>query len=400
MNYYIISAVNLNLVMLGGLVFMQLGIWDNDIVELTDDNQDYLTKQLITYLGNKRALLNFIGEGVEIVKRKLNKQKISSFDVFSGSGIVSRFLKKYSDLLIVNDLEKYAEIISRCYLTNKSDFDEDLYDYWFEYLSSNLEKGLREDGFINELYAPKDLNAIKEGERCFYTPRNAKYLDTALFYIQDIPEELRHFFIAPLLSEASIHANTSGVFKGFYKNSKTGRGQFGGNNRDALSRILGEIHIQKPIFSRFESLVKIYRGDSNDVVKSVEEVDVAYIDPPYNQHPYGSNYFMLNLIAEYNRPENLSLVSGIPSNWNRSLYNKQQHAYDALKELIMNIKAKFLLISFNSEGFITLENMLELLSSVGKTSVLETKYNTFRGSRNLANRDLHVKEYLYLVEKH
>jgi adenine-specific DNA-methyltransferase len=132
----------------------------------------------------------------------------------------------------------------------------------------------------------------------------------------------------------------------------------------------------------------------------VEEVDVAYIDPPYNQHPYGSNYFMLNLIAEYNRPENLSLVSGIPSNWNRSLYNKQQHAYDALKELIMNIKAKFLLISFNSEGFITLENMLELLSSVGKTSVLETKYNTFRGSRNLANRDLHVKEYLYLVEKH
>ena len=29
---------------------------------------------------------------------------------------------------------------------------------------------------------------------------------------------------------------------------------------------------------------------------------------------------------------------------------------------------------------------------------MEKEYNTFRGSRNLNNRDIHVKEYLYLVE--
>ena len=73
--------------------------------------------------------------------------------------------------------------------------------------------------------------------------------------------------------------------------------------------------------------------------------------------------------------------------------------FRSLQELIETIKAKFLLISFNSEGFIRLEEMLSLLSSVGKTQVLETTYNTFRGSRNLANRNIHVKEYLYLVEK-
>ena len=126
---------------------------------------------------------------------------------------------------------------------------------------------------------------------------------------------------------------------------------------------------------------------------------MAYIDPPYNQHPYGSNYFMLNLIAQYRRPEETSVVSGIPKDWNRSPYNKPHAAHAALQELIETIKAKFLLISFNSEGFIRLEEMLSLLSSVGKTQVLETTYNTFRGSRNLANRNIHVKEYLYLVEK-
>lgn len=378
---------------------MEGGERDEVMDAMTEESQDFLTQQLITYIGNKRALLGFIGEGLEIVKRRLDKGRVHSFDVFSGSGIVSRFLKKYSERLVVNDLEAYAEVINSCYLTNRSEFDEALFTHWFEYLSAHLEGELVADGFINELYAPKEMAAIGAGERCFFTPRNARYLDTALRLVEDVPQGLRHFFIAPLLSEASIHANTAGVFKGFYKNRRTGLGQFGGTNQDALVRILGDITIQRPVLSRFDSAVEIYRGDSNAIVREVEEVDVAYIDPPYNQHPYGSNYFMLNLIAEYRRPEETSAVSGIPKDWNRSSYNKPQAAYDALEELIEMIKAKFLLISFNSEGFISLDEMLTLLSSIGKTQVLETRYNTFRGSRNLANRNIHVKEYLYLVER-
>jgi len=378
---------------------MQIRERDDEGAAVGEESQEFLTTQLITYLGNKRALLAFIGEGLEIVKRRLNKGRVTSFDVFSGSGIVSRFLKKYSEHLVVNDLEGYSEIINRCYLTNRSEFDQELFDHWFAHLSSHLEGELVADGFINELYAPKQMGAIGAGERCFFTPRNARYLDTALPLIQEMPEELHPFFIAPLLSEASIHANTAGVFKGFYKNRHTGLGQFGGTNQDALARILGDITIQRPVLSRFDSVVEIFRCDANAIVGDVEEVDVAHIDPPYNQHPYGSNYFMLNLIAQYRRPEETSVVSGIPKDWNRSPYNKPHAAHAALQELIETIKAKFLLISFNSEGFIRLEEMLSLLSSVGKTQVLETTYNTFRGSRNLANRNIHVKEYLYLVEK-
>jgi adenine-specific DNA-methyltransferase len=128
-------------------------------------------------------------------------------------------------------------------------------------------------------------------------------------------------------------------------------------------------------------------------------MDLAYIDPPYNQHPYGSNYFMLNLIVDYIEPQNVSRISGIPDNWNRSFYNKKAYAYNTFKELIERIKAKFLLISFNSEGFITHNEMINLLKRIGKLEILETKYNVFRGSRNLKNREIHIKEYLYLVEK-
>ena len=209
----------------------------------------------------------------------------------------------------------------------------------------------------------------------------------------------KKYFLAPLLSEASIHANTSGVFKGFYKNKETGIGQFGGLNRDALFRIMGNIQLPFPIFSNFNCETIISSGDSNKVIKNLPEVDLAYLDPPYNQHPYGSNYFMLNLILDYKYPENTSKISGIPGNWNRSNYNKSQKALQSLTELVGGIKAKYVLISFNSEGFITIEQMKEMLKKLGKLQVLETKYNTFRGSRNLNSREIHVKEYLYLLEK-
>jgi adenine-specific DNA-methyltransferase len=262
-----------------------------------------------------------------------------------------------------------------------------------------LEEEKLKTGFIAKLYAPRSKNVIRKSDRAFYTYRNACYIDTARKYIEKIPYEYKNYFLAPLLSEASVHSNTSGVFKGFYKDSQTGVGKFGGNNEDALKRILGKISVPFPIFSNFECEYEVHKGDSNIIIDAIEEVDLAYIDPPYNQHPYGSNYFMLNLIIDYIEPQNISNVSGIPDNWNRSFYNKRAYAYDSFKKLAENINAKFLLISFNSEGFIKHNEMVNLLKKLGKVEILETKYNTFKGSRNLRNRNIHIKEYLYLVEK-
>lgn len=363
------------------------------------ENPRYLTEQLVTYIGNKRALLGFIGNALDLVKTRLGKEKITSFDVFSGSGIVSRYLKKHSSLIVANDLERYAEIINRCYLANRDDVDLDALADAYRTLTEKLESETHEAGLISALYAPADDSAIRAGERVFYTTRNARYLDAARRLIAELPEEMQPFFLAPLISEASIHANTSGVFKGFYKNSHTGIGQFGGRKGDALARIRGDITLPFPVFSNYRCDSLILSGDANFVCGTAPEVDVAYLDPPYNQHPYGSNYFMLNLLAEYRKPEAMSPVSGIPADWNRSAYNRRKDATSALSSLAEKVRAKFLVVSFNSEGFIERTEMEKILSRIGKTETLETEYNTFRGCRNLSARDLHVKEYLYLVEK-
>ncbi len=362
-----------------------------------EENPDFLSKQLITYIGNKRALLPFIGKGLERVKTRLGKSRLRCFDVFSGSGVVTRFLKQHSQELYANDLEAYSRVINRCYLTNREEFKKGEFDQVFQEITRRLEDEPLRGGLIAELYAPQDDQRIGKGERAFYTPRNARYIDTARALIGQVDEGFRDYLLAPLLSEASIHANTSGVFKGFYKNPETGVGQFGGHNRDAQKRIMGNIELPYPLFSNFSCPCTVLQGDANQV--QVPELDLAYLDPPYNQHPYGSNYFMLNTILNYQRPSSISAVSGIPTDWNRSRYNKKAEAYAALADLVEGLKAKFLLLSFNSDGFIAQEEMVELLSAHGRVETLETRYNTFRGSRNLAGRAIHVKEYLYLLEK-
>lgn len=382
------------------------------------ENTQYLTEQLITYIGNKRSLLPFIKQGVEIVQKELNKEFLHCFDVFSGSGIVSRFLKSYASSITTNDLETYAKIISSCYLSNKSsiNFDE------LEKIHSELVKSTTNEistcelnnscpGFVSELYAPKDEDNVQFGERCFYTPYNAKYIDIIRQKITDeVPAELQKFFIAPLLSEVSVHANTAGIFKGFYKNSRTGKGQFGGNGKNALERIKGKIELPLPIFSNFECPSYIFQEDANTLILDEmlynhlpeKEFDLAYIDPPYNQHPYGSNYFMLNLIANYQRPdcEKISRVSGIPKDWNRSSFNKKRVAAESFTNLVSSLRAKYLMVSFNSEGYISKNEMINILEKVGTVTVLDISYNAFKGSRNLKNRDIYVSEYLFIVKKH
>ena len=389
------------------------------------ENLDFLQNQLITYIGNKRSLLPFINQGIKQVKKALGKDKLSFLDLFSGSGIVSRFFKQHANFIASNDLEKYSYIINGCYLTDKTDELESKLQPLYKKLTDNIElriHSLEKDrtsgnfkapGFISELYAPKELNSIKASDRCFYTPYNANYIDIARQEINKIiPDDLQKYFIAPLLSEASIHTNTAGIFKGFYKNSKTKTGQFGGDGKNALSRILGNIKLFYPVFSNFGCQFKVFNEDANSLVlkpelydfynKNQDEIfDLAYLDPPYNQHPYGSNYFMLNLIANYIRPETekISRVSGIPNNWNRSAYNKKRQVAQTFKELVQNIRAAFVLISFNSEGFISKDEMMQLMEECGTVTRLEASYNTFRGSRNLSGRSIHVKEYLFLVDK-
>ncbi len=374
----------------------QLSLWDDDHVV---EDPDYLSRQLITYIGNKRALLKYIGVALDRVKKRLGKNRLRVADLFSGSGVVSRYMKAHASFLASNDIEDYAAVISHCYLRNRSEVDVCALSEIVSELNVKVMSETFPIGFIEEMYAPRDETNITKDDRVFYTRDNARRIDNYRRLIDQVPREMRNLLLGPLLSEASIHANTAGVFKGFYKNRHTGVGQFGGSGSDALTRILGRITLEVPVLSLFECDYQVFQEDANMLAQQLHGLDLAYIDPPYNQHPYGSNYFMLNLIVRYQRPTRVSRVSGIPCDWQRSGYNVRNKALPLLKELLTNIDASFLLVSFNNEGFIPPDTMRSMLGEIGKVEVIELPYNAFRGSRNFNHRSVHVTEYLFLVER-
>ena len=374
-------------------------IEQDDATAAGTEDPEYLSRQLITYIGNKRALLGQIGGAVEEVKRRLGRGRLRILDAFSGSGVVSRYFKAHAELLISNDLQRYAAVTGRCYLRNRTTVDLKELSRVVADLNARVDTEQLPRGFIEELYSPADESHITGADRVFYTRRNARRLDNYRRLIDTQPPDMRDMLLGPLLSRASVHANTAGVFKGFYKDRRTGVGRFGGSGGDALVRITGEIRLDVPVLSRFECEYMVLQEDANAAAKRLKGLDLVYVDPPYNQHPYGSNYFMLDLLVRYERPERVSRVSGIPPDWQRSGYNVRARSLPLLRELMETVDAPFLLVSFNNEGFISTDEMRGMLDAMGSVDVVETRYNAFRGSRNFDNRPIHVTEQLYLVER-
>lgn len=359
--------------------------------------KEYLSSQIITYIGNKRKLVKDIESEVINIKELLGRN-LSSFDGFSGSGIVSRMFKYHSDVLIVNDMERYSYIINQCYLSNPTNEKREMINKYIDELNS-LDYNV--EGVICKNYAPKDTKDIKDGERAFYTRENSLIIDTIRKKIDEYPEEYFPFLIAPLLVKASINTNTSGVFKGFHK--KKGIGHFGGKDEvNTESRIVKKIVLDKPIYSEQEHKCSVIHcnQDINDLIFETPEVDVAYLDPPYNQHPYSSNYFMLNTILNNEDKDNLSKVSGIPDDWQRSNYNYKKKAHDSMEELLKNIRASYIIMSYSDEGIISKEELIEIFEGLEYDWTLkEIEYQTYRGSRNLKDRNNKVTEYLWVLHK-
>ena len=362
----------------------------------------FIHQKMITYLGNKRKLIPEIESILQEVCQTLKKKKLNLFDGFAGSSVVSRLFTKYANHLYSNDLELYSLIMNQCFIIQPKDFQIKMIQHHIKTMNQLAEKGPYKEGVICKLYAPKDTENIQKGERCFYTRENALIIDTLRDYITNhVESHLFSYCITPLLIQASIHVNTSGVFLGFHKNKKTGLGQWGGTAENDLQRIKGPIKLEMPCWSTLKYQPHISQKDTNILIDEIPPIfDLIYLDPPYNMHGYSNNYFMFNVIIENKEPKQISDVSGIPTNWNRSLYNYKKSALTAMESLLQKSleKSKYVLLSYNNEGIIQEEEWEELLD-IYQVKKYEVKYDTYKGGRNLKERENKVIERMYLIQK-
>jgi len=368
----------------------------------------YFRDQLLTYLGNKRKLIDhFI---------HLFQQQPSGFtflDGFCGSGIISRVAKSYAGKIYANDWEYYAYCINACYLSNPTSSDRSMIESWIDQMNESVEKKSHEasspSSFIYGNYTAHNDDNIHRHERVFFTAENGRRIDRYRQYIEDrIPNPYKMYLLGPLLIECGKKNNTCGYFNSFY--TYQGIGKLGGKNGNDLQRICQPIHIPYPIFSSLQPEVVVTQQDINQYVRTISNphqwVDIAYFDPPYNKHPYGTFYFLLNVIAEFKTDSPLPTnYRGQSNDWKRSPYNSVSKSSRAMEDLIQHTYAKQIWVSYHNHGILSPSTMESILRRYGRLEIQTFPHKTYnrltgQGDKFRQKKKEPVIEYLYILHRH
>ena len=366
-------------------------------------NENFLKKQIITYMGNKRKFVTIISKIVDDVKQELNNKDLVLADGFSGSGIIARLFKIKAVSLHVNDIAGYSETLNKCYLSTPTTKQQKR----IEKLIAKANKfAYSEDTSFNskwiQLHWAPSGNITKD-QRVYYTEKNGKLIDRYRSFINSLAENDKPFILAPLLVEASIHNNTNGQFSAFYKDEH-GVGKFGGKKEVDIKRITTSIKLPLPIFSPSPCNVNVSRMDTNQWIKDIPEVDLVYYDPPYNKHPYSIYFFMLDIINDWNLDIDIPNSNrGQPKTWFKSPYNSFTNAKSAFEDLIKHTKSKFILLSYNNGGIIPLPELEVILERYGKLMKIPVEHKTYHKLQGIASykrkKDYKdVKEFLWLLD--
>lgn len=367
----------------------------------------YYTSQILTYMGNKRKFINKLENIIRYVEAVEKKEENSLVigEGFSGSGILSRLFKNNSKKFFVNDIAGYAKTLNLCYLSNPTETNKkiiynliDQANYFVDNSEEEYEK------FVSKHWSFSESCSNKKEKRLFYSFENALRIDKYMHFINTkIHKSNRHFLLAPLLVECSIHNNTNGQFSAFYKD-ENGIGKLGGKKEVDLKRITKQIRLPYPMFSSNRSQKKVFQMDTNEWVKQLDEVDIMYYDPPYNKHPYNIYYFLIDIINNWDTSINIPKTNrGQPKNWEKSGYNSIKKAKKTFTELIENTKAKWIVLSYNDKGIIPIKDIDEILNSKGEVQKIPIEYLVYNKLKGIASYkrtgvNEKVSEFIWLVK--
>src|SRR3990170_1023071 len=215
----------------------------------------------MNYIGSKLSLLEFLEESINKV---VDKNCDTFCDLFAGTGIVGSYFKRKGYKIIANDIQYYSYVLNRHYIGNHKELNfakltkdkEETRQYFSD------ENGMRCDAIRQKIETWKKENLISDDEY--------------------------YFLITSLVESIDKYANTASVYGAFLKKLK----------RTAQNNL-----ILKPA----ELIIndkdhEVFNEDINKVVGKVAG-DILYLDPPYNQRQYATNYHMLETIAKYDNPK-------------------------------------------------------------------------------------------------
>lgn len=345
----------------------------------------------MNYIGSKVKLLPFIENSILSV---IDKECKVFCDLFAGTGVVGARFKQLGFKIIANDIQYYAYTLNKQLIDNHKelkfngligivpqlDLCEILQRKKFicNYLTKNIKP---KKGFIFNNYSP-----TKQNERMYLTNSNAQKCDAIRIKIEDwknnelINDNEYFFLIASLIKSVDRYANVVSVYGAFLKKFK----------EEALQGFTMQPHRQ--ILNDQDH--EVFNEDANKLIKKIS-TDILYIDPPYNNRQYATNYHLLETVAKYDKPKIYGKTGLREYSEQKSKYCLKSESAVVLKDLIEHAKSKYIFISYNNEGIIPQETIKKLLQAKGEYGCFETKYSRYKADsrRNYAANS--TIEYLH-----
>lgn len=332
----------------------------------------------LNYIGSKYSLLDFLETTIEEVTGYKNGDNYVFGDLFAGTGIVGQTYKAKGCTVISNDIQYYSYVLNKHYIENIPELDTSVLD-----ALNNLQPV---EGFIYKNYCEGSGSG-----RNYFTNENGMKCDAIRIELErlhsngQINDNLYFYYLASLVNSIDKYANTASVYGAFLKHIK----------KSAQKEFILEL---LPVVSG--SVGEVYNDDINMLAKKIHG-DVLYLDPPYNARQYCANYHVLETIARYDNPV-LSGVTGLRDySDQKSKYCSKRTVAVMFEDLIRNAQFKYIFLSYNNEGLMSLDTIKEIMSRYGEYSFFTKEYKRFKADKD-ENRNIaadSTTEYLHCLIK-
>ena len=307
---------------------------------------------VIKYLGSKRTLMPLLGALVEASGAK------TTLDLFTGTTRVARAMKVAGKQVTALDSATYSKVFA---------------DTWISLDAASVNQHELTDAIEHLASLPGESGYFTQSfclDARYFQPFNGERVDAMREAIASdyAGTWLEQPLLAALILAADRVDSTTGVQMAYLKQW---------SRRSAKPIVIKDPELVAGVGSSF-------LGDALELTATLPAVDLAYIDPPYNQHRYFGNYHVWESLVRWDKPPTYGVANkreDVRGDAHRSAFNSRRTMPQAIQKLLKDVNAETIVLSYNNESWLSREELIEMCSDRGHVEILDYEFKRYIGSQ-------------------